>query len=213
MAMRSRSVLAGCAAAVLASGCSQWVEGAPLRAAGEPAFSRPGVVHVDEVLLDQAQIRAITGGGQNVTIIPSMDGKSPVDIEQLAAEVPADCRFVFAETVTFGPDIEDFRKTTFQDPPDATLISQGAAAYRDTETARRTFDALSAAAQRCGTGSYGALLIGELKAEPQSLRIRPGNCGRDYRLKGSVLIEVTFCGLPDSVSEIVMTNIAKRIPG
>ncbi|HNP14228.1 MAG TPA: sensor domain-containing protein, partial [Mycobacterium sp.] len=61
--MRSRSVLAGCAAAVLASGCSQWVEGAPLRAAGEPPFSRPGVVHVDEVLLDQAQIRAITGGG------------------------------------------------------------------------------------------------------------------------------------------------------
>ena len=74
------------------------------------------MVHVDEVLLDQAQIRAITGGGQNVTIIPSMDGKSPVDIEQLAAEVPADCRFVFAETATFGPDIEDFRKTTFQDP-------------------------------------------------------------------------------------------------
>ena len=44
-----------------------------------------------------------------------MDGKSPVD-EQLAAEVPADRRFVFAETATFGPDIEDFRKTTFQDP-------------------------------------------------------------------------------------------------
>lgn len=208
-----RAGLACCAAATLLTGCTQWVAGAPLRAAGEPPYRPAGVVDVDEVLLDQAQIRAITGGGQNVTIIPSMDGKSPVDIEQLAAEVPADCRFVFAETVTFGPDIEDFRKTTFQDPPDATLISQGAAAYRDTETARRTFDALSAAAQRCGTGSYGALLIGELKAEPQSLRIRPGNCGRDYRLKGSVLIEVTFCGLPDSVSEIVMTNIAKRIPG
>lgn len=213
MAMRTRAVLAGCAAAVLASGCSQWVGGQPLRAASEPAFTRPGVVKVDEVLLDQAQIRAITGGGQNVTIIPSMDGKSPVDIENLAAEVPADCRFVFAETATFGPDIEDFRKTTFQDPPDATLISQGAASYRDTATARRTFDALSAAAQRCGIGSYGALLIGEVESDAQSLRIRPGNCGRDYRLKGSVLVEVTFCGLPDSVSEIVMTNIVKRIPG
>ena len=213
MAMRTRAVLAGCAVAMLASGCSQSVEGLPVRAAGEPAFTRPGVVNVDEVLLDQAQIRAITGGGPNVTIIPSMDGKSPVDIENLAAEVPADCRFVFAETATFGPDIEDFRKTTFQDPPDATLISQGAAAYRDTATARRTFDALSAAAQRCGTGSYGALLIGDWKSDAQSLRIRPGNCGRDYRLKGSVLVEVTFCGLPDSVSEIVMTNIVKRIPG
>ncbi len=55
-----------------------------MRAAGEPAFRLPGIVDVDEVLLDQAQIRAITGGGQDVTIIPSMDGKSPVDIEELA---------------------------------------------------------------------------------------------------------------------------------
>ena len=105
------------------------------------------------------------------------------------------------------PDVLELIASTYGDPEEV------AAAYRDTETARRTFDALSAAAQRCGTGSYGALLIGELKSDPQSLRIRPGNCGRDYRLKGSVLIEVTFCGLPDSVSEIVMTNIAKRIPG
>ncbi|MCB0944012.1 MAG: sensor domain-containing protein, partial [Mycobacterium sp.] len=95
--MTVRAGLACCAAATLLTGCTQWVAGAPLRAAGEPPYRPAGVVDVDEVLLDQAQIRAITGGGQNVTIIPSMDGKSPVDIEQLAAEVPADCRFVFAE--------------------------------------------------------------------------------------------------------------------
>lgn len=209
----ARAILAACAAGVLMTGCSQWVEGVAVRAAGEPAFRLPGVVDVDEVLLDQAQIRSITGGGQDVTIIPSMDGTSPVDIEELAAAVPPDCRFIFDETAIFGPEIEDFRKTTFQNPPDGTLISQGAAAYRDSATARRSFDALSAAAAQCGDGSYGPLLVGEWTSDSESLQIRPGTCGRDYRLKSSVLVEVTFCGLPDSVSEIVMANIVGNIPG
>jgi PknH-like extracellular domain len=211
--MKARAALTCCAAAVLATGCTQWVGGLPLRAAGEPEFSPPGIVDVDRVLLDQSQIRAITGGGQDVTIIPSMDGKSPVDIEELADSVPPDCRFIFAETATFGPDIEDFRKTTFQDPPRGTLISEGAAAYRDAATARRSFDALSAAVAQCGNGSYGPLLIGEWAIETDSVHIRPGECGRDYRLKSSVLVEVTFCGLSDSVPDIVMTNIVNKIPG
>jgi len=107
----------------------------------------------------------------------SMDGKSPVDIDELAQAVPPDCRFIFAETATFGPDIQDFRKTTFQNPPKGALISEGAAAYRDAATARRTFDALSAATTECGNGSYGPLLIGEWSTETDSLHIRPGTCG------------------------------------
>ena len=88
MAMRSRSVpgrLRGGGAGV---GLQPVGRGGAAAGRQRAPFSRPGVVHVDEVLLDQAQIRAITGGGQNVTIIPSMDGKSPVDIEQLAAGCP-----------------------------------------------------------------------------------------------------------------------------
>ena len=211
--MTPRAVLTCCAAAVLATGCTHLVDGSAYRSATAPAFSPPGVVDVDGVLLDQAQIRAITGGGQDVTIIPSMDGKSPVDIEELADSVPPECRFIFAETATFGPDIEDFRKTTFQDPPRGTLISEGAAAYRDAATARHSFDALAAAAARCGNGTDGPMLIGGWSADADSLQIRPGTCGRDYRLKSSVLVEVTFCGLSDSVPGIVMTNIVNKIPG
>lgn len=202
-----------CAVAVMLTGCIQWVAGAPLRSAGEPPYQPAGIVDVDEVLLGQAQMRAITGAGQDLSIIPSMDGKSPVDIDELAESVPPDCRFVFAETATFGPDVEDFHKTSFQSPPRAALISEGAAAYRDAATARRAFDALSAAVTRCADGAYGALLIGDLDSDAETLRTRPGACGRDYRLQGSVLVEVTFCAFPESVSEIVMTNIVKRIPG
>ena len=56
------------------------------------------------------------------------------------------------------------------------------------------------------------MLVGEVEAGAETVRTRPGACGRDYRLKGPVLVEVTFCAFPDSVSEIVMTNIVSRIP-
>jgi hypothetical protein len=38
-------------------------------------------------------------------------------------------------------------------------------------------------------------------------------CGRHYRVKNVVLAEVTACAFPDSVPEIVMTNMLERVPG
>ena len=93
------------------------------------------------------------------------------------------------------------------------LISEGAAAYRDAGSARRVFDTLSAAAGRCADSSDGAMLVGEVEAAADIVRTRPGACGRDYRLKGPVVVEVTFCGFPDSVSDIVMTNIRQADSG
>ncbi len=212
MAHRARGTRrpALCCAALLAAACTRVVSGAAVPGSGE--LSRPGV-DVDEVLLDQPGMRAVTGAGDDLTIIPSMDGTSPVDVDGLADEVPAQCRFVFAETATFGSEIEQFHKTTFQDPPRSALISEGAGGYRDAGTAQHTFDALVASVDGCAGSSKGSVLIGEWRADEQSLRTRPGECGRDYRVKSSVLLEVTFCGFPESVSDIVMTNIAAKVPG
>ncbi len=93
-------------------------------------------VDVETVMLDQSQMRAITGAGEDLSIIPSMDGKIPVDIEPLVEDAPPQCQWIFAETQTFGPDVEEFHKTTFQNPPDGGLISEAVAAYRDPGTAR-----------------------------------------------------------------------------
>ncbi|BBX06929.1 sensor domain-containing protein [Mycolicibacterium aichiense] len=198
---------------MLLTGCTQWVDGAPLRALGEPSSSPPGVVDVDRIMLSQQQIQAITGGGQDVTIIPSMDGKAMVDVDPLADLVPRDCRFLFLETDTFGTDVEDFHKTSFQYPPRRALISEAAASYRDESTARQTFNTLSTAVHRCADGPMGAGLVGDVDGDADSLSTRLPRCGRDYRLKASVLVEVTFCTFPESVPEIVMTNILNKIPG
>ncbi len=112
-------------------------------------------VDVETVVLDQSQMRAITGAGENLSIIPSMDGKIPVDIEPFVKSAPPQCEWLFADTQTFGPDVEEFHKTTFQNPPDGAQISEAVAAYRDPGTARSAFDSLVGLVDDCGSTTLG----------------------------------------------------------
>jgi PknH-like extracellular domain len=210
MAVAVRSLML-CCTALLTAACTHMVGGAAVPAFG--AEPNPSGVDVARVLLDQSRMRAVTGADEHLTIIPSMDGKSPVDVDTLAKTAPPQCRFIYADTATFGPDIEEFHKTTFQYPPRGGLISEGAAAYRDPNTARHAFDALVATVRDCADTSAGAAFVGPWIADERSLQTRPGDCGRDYEVKSVVLMEVTYCGFPESVSTIVITNIAANVPG
>lgn len=200
-------------AAVLTAGCVSMVGGTAVRPTPGLDDDSRSPVDVDSVLLETAQMQAITGAGEDLTIIPTMDGKIPVDIEPLMEQMPTPCRWLFAESQTFGDEVEEFHKTTFQNPPDGGLISQGAAGYRDPETARRAFDGVVALVDGCGTTDYGPAYIGEWTATADTVQTRPGDCGRDYRLKSAVLVEVTFCAFTEAVPDIVMTNILAKVPG
>src|ERR1700757_4737618 len=200
------------AAVLLTAACSRVGDGAAVPGFGPGAKGIDGV-NVDTILLEQSRMRAITGAGEHLTVIPSMDGNRPVDIDALADATPRECRFLYAETATFGPDVEEFHKTSSQAPPDGALISEGAAAYRDVDTARRAFSALVGSVGNCAGGSAGELLVGDWNAKTDSLHLGPGGSGRDYRVLSVAMLEVTFCGFPQSVSDIVMTNITANVPG
>lgn len=203
-----RSGLPALAAVLLISGCTHVMAGRP-GPGSEPA---PDVAAAAGALLTQDQLRAITGAGEDLTVIPTMDAAYPVDDDNLAALAPPDCRFVFAETATFGTEFTGFHKTTYQNPPARSVISQAVALYPDPVAARRAFDTLGAGTAACAGGPSG-ILVGGWTSGDDWLRMRPGDCGRDYRLKSVALVEVTFCGLPESVPEIVMTAIVGRLPG
>ncbi len=197
----------------MVAGCAQTVTGSAVRAVPGIDDESLSPLDVDTIMLDQAQMRAITGAGEDLTVIPSMDGKIPVDIDHFAESTPPQCQWIFAETQTFGPDVEEFHKTTFQHPPGGGLISQGAAAYRDADTARRAFDDLVMRADGCRTTPLGPMFVGEATITPDSLQTRTDNgCGRDYRVKNVVLVEVTACRFPNSVPTIVMANILAKVP-
>jgi PknH-like extracellular domain len=199
-------------AAVTVAACTHTVTGTAERPPPGIDDDSRSPVDVDSVLLKQSQMRAITGAGENLTVIPSMDGKQPVDIDQLARAAPAECRWYFAETQTFGQRIEEFHKTTYQDPPDGAQISQGAAGYLDGATARGAFDDLVGQVTSCASTAGGVVFVGDLTSRENSISLRTGDCGRDYRVKSAVLVEVTFCRFPPSVPEIVMTNLLAHIP-
>ena len=207
-------LLIGCATVLLATGCTQQVAGlAVLPYSETPGPAAVLAVHADQLMLDLPRMRAITGAGDDLSIIPSMDGTVPTDIDALADQAPTPCRFIFAETLTFGPEIADFHKTTYQSPPDAALISQAVAAYRDPPTARRAFEHLMDQANACAQTPAGPLYVGYVTSGDDALQTRPATtCGRDYQLKSTVLAEVTFCGFPESISGIVMTNILNGVP-
>ncbi|MGV0716466.1 sensor domain-containing protein [Mycolicibacterium sp. XJ662] len=213
MRVAAGSAVLWCAAALVAAGCTQAISGSAVRAVPGIDDDSLSPLDVDTIMLDQAQMRAITGAGDDLTVIPTMDGKIPVDIDQFAESTPPQCRWVFAETQIFGPDIEEFHKTTFQHPPGGGLISQGAAAYRDPDTARRAFDNLVARADDCRAMPLGPMFVGEATFGADSLQTRTDNgCGREYRVKNVVLVEVTACRFPASVPTIVMANILDKVP-
>jgi len=206
-------VAAVCAAALLAAGCSHSIQGTAMRAAPGMDDESRSPIDVESVMLDQAQMRAITGAGEKLTIVPTMDGKIPVDVSDLMNGTPQECQWYFAETQTFGSEVEEFHKTTFQNPPDGGLISEGAAAYRDPEAARHAFADLVSRVYDCGSTQLGSTFIGEWTADADTLRMRStGTCGRDYRVKNVVLAEVSFCSFPESVPDIVMTNMMDKVP-
>ena len=84
MLVSARPVVVWCAAVVVAAGCSHAVGGRAPRAAPGIDDESQSPVDVETLMLDQSQMRAITGAGDHLTIIPSMDGKVRVDIDQLA---------------------------------------------------------------------------------------------------------------------------------
>jgi hypothetical protein len=208
-----RHVLLVLAAALCVTACAQTMTGTAVRSVPGIDDDSRSPIDVDTVLLDQSQMRAITGAGDDLTIIPSMDGKRPVDIDQLAQAAPPQCRWYFIESQTFGPDIEEFHKTTYQYPPDGALISQGAAAYRDPETARRAFDGVAGLIDECRSTTSGPVFVGDWTTSGDTISTRTDGCGRDYRLKSVVLVEVTFCAFPANVPDIVLTNILANVPG
>ncbi|OAN40127.1 sensor domain-containing protein [Mycolicibacterium iranicum] len=205
-----------CAAAIVGAGCSQTVAGSAVRPPPAIDENSRSPIDVDSVLLDRAQMQAVTGTGPDLTAIPGTESKFPVDIdipEYLANGIAPECDWVYAETQVFGAEVEEFHKTTYQNPPDGGLISQAAAGYRDAATAQRAFEAMVEQVAECDATDSGTAMVGEVTASENSVHTRPGNCGRDYRVKSAVLVEVTFCAFPDSVPDIVMTNILANVPG
>jgi hypothetical protein len=199
------------AAATLVSGCLHVVDGVATMPPTEGPY--PGGIDVDKLLLTTPELRDITGAGLDLSGVPGMDSIQTVDDELLVDSAPPECQFVFLESQTFGPDVKQFHKTSFQNPPKAALLSEAAAAYVNADAARRAFDEVTNLVKACGESASGDPYVYDYTAEPgvviraESIR----DCGRIYRLADTVLVEVTYCGYSHVVPDLVVNRIASRV--
>lgn len=210
MARRGSVLLSCLAAATLAGGCAHVVGGIATMPPTEGPYLHG--MDVDDLLLTTAEMRDITGAGQDLNGVPGMDSKFTVDDELLVTAAPPECAFVFRESLVFGPDVKQFHKTSFQNPPKSALLSEAAAAYVDTITARRAFDTVAGFVKSCGDTPSGYSYVYDWSADEQTVRTESvGDCGRIYRVEATVLIEVTYCGYSHVVPDLVATRIAGRV--
>ncbi|ORV39594.1 hypothetical protein AWC02_19635 [Mycolicibacter engbaekii] len=209
--MKTSRWLPLCAVAAVLVGCTRLVTGTALPPLALPTVDGP--VDLNRILLETSRIRALVGVDEQLTVIPTMDSRTPTDLEGFAASLPPPCRFIFNETAVFGSAPTRFHKTTYQYPPRAALLSEGAAVYPDAESARHALDALVATVAECADSSAGPGLVRNWETDGQTLRTGAGDCGRTYRIKSVVLLEVTYCGFTESDAELVVTNMASGIPG
>lgn len=200
-----------CGPVAMLLGCTRLIDGTALPYLGPSVPD--GTVDLSRIMLDTPRMRALVGADEQLTIIPTMDSTAPVDIDELAETVPPPCRFIFAETEVFGSAPTRFRKTTYQYPPKAALVSEGAAVYPDPESAHGALDALVSTVAECADSSAGPGLVSDWTADDESLRTRAGDCGRAYQVKSVVMLEVTYCGFSGSDAELVITNMAAGAPG
>jgi PknH-like extracellular domain len=171
-----------------------------------------GGMDVDELLLTTAEMRDLTGAGLDLSGVPGMDSIQTVDNLLLVDSAPPECRFVFLESQTFGPDVKQFHKTTFQTPPKSELLSEAAAAYVDADTARRAFDNVADLVKGCGESTSGYAYVYDWSVAPQIVNAQSiGDCGRIYRLEATVLIEVTYCGYTHVIPDLLAARIAARV--
>ncbi|MGB3474670.1 MAG: sensor domain-containing protein [Mycobacterium sp.] len=192
-------------------GCTRLVDGTALPPVVLPAPT--GVVDLGRIMLGTPRMRAIVGADEQLTVIPTMDSSSPTDIDDLAATIPPPCRFIFAETAVFGSAATRFHKTTYQYPPKAALVSEGAAVYPDTEAAHHALDTLVNTVAECADTAAGPGLVSDWDSDEESLRTHAGACGRAYQVKSVVLLEVTYCGFSQADAALVVTNMASAVPG
>lgn len=101
-----------CGATLLIAACTRVVGGTASATFGG---DRQGMLDVATILLDQSRMQAITGSGDDLTIIPTMDTTYPVDVDDFAQPIPRECRFIYAETAVFGSEIKRFTR-----PPSRT---------------------------------------------------------------------------------------------
>lgn len=204
---------------VAAVGATIWLVTAPA-AAASPAR----VPDSRDMLVPLEQVQSIVsdGGGPTLHANPLEDRTSPWVDHSRDTELSAPCRHFANEDEAFGSTWVNFASTRHSGSSNVG-VSQHIAVYPDADTARRAFEALTAAARQCQLHpSPGVLDAGDTLTEPDAVTLMarypetvngPGSVSV-YALRAQVLVEVGAPHLSTDprIAQTVLALITQRIP-
>ena len=187
----------------------------PMTSAASPI----GVLRSGDMIRPLPQVQSIVGG-PTLHTNPNEDLTSPWVDHSMDATLSASCRHFVNQDEAFDSTWANFASARYSGPSNIG-VRQSVAVYPDANTARRTFDALKAAARQCHAHpSPEAFGDGTTLAEPDPMTLLiqypdtvngPGSVDIDA-LRGQVLIEVSAAhySTDPRIAQTVLTLITKK---
>jgi hypothetical protein len=213
-AVLCNSFLIACCVAASISACADRT--APVKAGPET----PSAIAADSLLVSLDDVRQISGSNE-LTSYAKGDLHQPGHHD---SDAPAPCRVAYDQETLFGNGLAQFRSMTYSavtspvpgGPNKALAITQAVGVYPDGATARTTYDRLVAALPECSAlhAKYYEFTVASPDSTTTGLDFPERQQSKFmYRVKSSVLIEVTVQGFAqsDKIAGSILETITDRI--
>lgn len=184
----------------------------------------PPPAAVDRLTVSLDDVRTVT---ENESLTESADASEP---SPGVAGPPPECRTLNDQRALHGTDWIGFRSVTYagdgptarsprgfaQLPPAIVMVTQTLAVYSDDASARAALERVATAAKSCDKTEDPTYQMSVTRAADSTIAVNhePGDWGVVYRREGTVVIEASVLGVPDTaqVAEELASTIAGRVP-
>ncbi|MDO3335180.1 sensor domain-containing protein [Mycobacteroides abscessus] len=132
---------------------------------------------------------------------------------------PEVCRAVYDENIAFGAGLTAFRSVTYGGSIDERIkkpvsLSQSVATYPNADASHAAFDHLESELSKCSSAHLKGYELTVQRPDPSTLLVNSPIWEAAYRVKSSVLMNVSGGGLPDTETAVkgIVDRIAARLP-
>lgn len=146
----------------------------------------------------------------------SSDTKKSDSLTVFDPNTPEVCRAVYDENFAFGTGLTAFRAVTYGGSAGERIkkpvsLSQSVATYPDADVSHAAFDRLESELTKCSSAHLKGYELTVQRPDSSTLLLNSPIWEAAYRVKSSVLMNVSGGGLPDTVIGIV-DRISARLP-
>jgi PknH-like extracellular domain len=203
----SRVIFASRVASVMAGWLVLMSAIQPLRAGADPSPSADSlIVSLDEVrhLADSPDLNSRS----------LLDVRQPRSMHEYDSKYPSQCQVTYNQDVAFGSDWRQFRSVGYIGASNAG-VTQAVGVYADPGAARAAFERVVAGLTACAALNVPNYTFTVRQPDPSTIqRCAENQCFDAYRVKSSVLINVSVAHFPQTAEQIattVLQTISDRI--